>query len=94
MEMEIWYKGGIFFTEAKIQLLLKRFSDSSVSSLIQVGWCEEGHSATKNLLQHSHGWTIALNYYLLEVGCLPYAVMKQPPIPSINLGRTLIDLMI
>ena len=26
MEMEIWYKGGIFFTEAKIQLLLKRSS--------------------------------------------------------------------
>ena len=29
--------------------------DSSVSSLIQVGWCEEGHPATKNSLQHSQG---------------------------------------
>ena len=27
--------------------------DSSVSSLILVGWCEEGHPATKNLLQLS-----------------------------------------
>ena len=29
--------------------------DSSVSSLILVGWCEEGHPATKNLLQLSQG---------------------------------------
>ena len=41
-------------TEAEIQLPLKRFPDSSISSLILVGWCEEGHPATKNLLQHSH----------------------------------------
>ena len=41
-------------TEVEIQLPLKRFPDSRVSSLIRVGWCEEGHPATKNLLQHSH----------------------------------------
>ena len=29
--------------------------DSSISSLILVGWCEEGHPATKNLLQLSQG---------------------------------------
>ena len=29
--------------------------DSSLSSLILVGWCEEGHPATKNLLQLSQG---------------------------------------
>ena len=39
-------------TEAEIQLPLKRFSDSSVFSLIRAGWCEEGHPATKNSLQH------------------------------------------
>ena len=33
---------------AEIQLLLKRFPDSSIFSLILAGWCEEGHSATKN----------------------------------------------
>ena len=33
--------------EAEIQLWLKRFPDSSVSSLISVGWCEEGHPTTK-----------------------------------------------
>ena len=38
-------------TEAEIQLLLKRFPDSSVSSLI--GWCEEGHPTTEN--QYSWG---------------------------------------
>ena len=42
-------------TEAEIQLPLKRFPDSSLSSLILVGWCEEGHPTTKNLLQHSQG---------------------------------------
>ena len=42
-------------TEVEIQLLLKRFPDSSVSSLILVGRCEEGHPATKNSLQHSQG---------------------------------------
>ena len=36
-------------TEAEIQPP----PDSSVSSLILVGWCEEGHPATKNLLQLS-----------------------------------------
>ena len=30
-----------------MQLPLKRFPDSSVSSLILVGWCEEGHPATR-----------------------------------------------
>ena len=29
--------------------------DSSVSSLILVGWCEEGHPTTKNSLQLSQG---------------------------------------
>ena len=33
--------------EAEIQLPLKRDPDSSVSSLIQAGWCEEGHPITK-----------------------------------------------
>ena len=28
-------------TEAEIQLPLKRFPDSSVSSVIRVGWCED-----------------------------------------------------
>ena len=45
----------IYEMEAEIQLLLKRYPDSSVSSLILVGWCEEGHPATKTLLRHSHG---------------------------------------
>ena len=33
--------------EAGIQLPLKKTPDSSISSLILVGWCEEGHPATK-----------------------------------------------
>ena len=37
---------------------MKRLPDSSVSSLIQAGRCEEGHPATKNSLQHSHGYWI------------------------------------
>ena len=49
------YEGTDCTTEAEIQLPLKRFPDSSVSSLILVGWCEEGHPATKNLLQLSQG---------------------------------------
>ena len=62
--------------EVEIQLPLKRFLDSSVSSLIQAGWCEEGHPATKNSLQYP--WVdgdfplvVELN---LEVwfGCLPW----------------------
>ena len=55
-------KGEICYNldmEAKIQLPLKRFPDSSVSSLILVGWCEEGHCATKTSLQHSYGYTAA-----------------------------------
>ena len=36
-------------------LLLKRFPDSSGSSIILVGWWEEGYPATKNFLQHSQG---------------------------------------
>ena len=39
--------------------------DSSVSSLILVGWCEEGHPATKNLLQLSQGidsWLMAYRH--------------------------------
>ena len=43
------YKG----TEAEIQLPLRGPPDSSVSSLILVGWCEEGYPATKNSLQLS-----------------------------------------
>ena len=39
--------------EAEIQLPLSRFQ--RVSFLILVGWCEEGHPANNNLLQHSHG---------------------------------------
>ena len=34
-------------TRTQSSCLLKRFPDSSVSSLILVGWCEEGHPATK-----------------------------------------------
>ena len=44
-------------TEAEIQLPLKSFPDSSVSSLIPPGWCEEGCPTTKNSLKHSHGLT-------------------------------------
>ena len=39
----------------KFNFPLKRFPDSSKPSRILVGWREEGHPATKNLLQHSHG---------------------------------------
>ena len=39
-------------TEVEIQLPLKKFPDSSVSSLIQAGWCEEGHPATKKSLKN------------------------------------------
>ena len=45
----------VYGTDVEIQLPLKRFPDSSVSTLILVGWCEEGHPANKNLLKHSHG---------------------------------------
>ena len=47
-------------TEVEIQLPPKRLPDYGVSSLIRAGWCEEGIPATKNSLQHSHGWTTAL----------------------------------
>ena len=40
--------------EAEIQLPMKTFPDSSVFSIIQIGWCAEGHPVTKNLLQHSY----------------------------------------
>ena len=39
-----------FGMEAEIQLPLKKFRDSSLSSLIRAGWCEEGHPTTKNWL--------------------------------------------
>ena len=42
--------------EAEIQLPLKKSSKiRRLFSLILVGWCEEGHLATKNLLQNSQG---------------------------------------
>ena len=44
-------------TEAELK---KRLPDSSISSLIQAGWCQEGHLIPKNLFQHSHGQTTAL----------------------------------
>ena len=42
-----WFMVGVkrkyrYGTEADIQQALKKFPDSSVSSLIRVGWCEEG----------------------------------------------------
>ena len=54
-KQEILYTIKKFGTEVEIQPPLKSFPDSSVSSLIQAGWGEEGHPATKNSLQHSHG---------------------------------------
>ena len=36
-----WYGGGI-------QLPQKRLPDSGVFSIIQAGWCQEGHPVTKN----------------------------------------------
>ena len=47
--------------EAEIQLSLKRFPDSRISSLILIGLREEGHPATKNSLQHFQGKTAAFN---------------------------------
>ena len=41
-------------TEGEIQLLLKRFPDSSVSSLIQIGWCGRA-SCCQNLAPISMG---------------------------------------
>ena len=41
-QVNIWNTG----MEAEIQLPLKWFADSSVSSLIRVGCCEEGHPTT------------------------------------------------
>ena len=41
--------GGKQLTEAEIQLPLKRFPDSSDSSLILAGWCEERHPAPRKL---------------------------------------------
>ena len=35
--------------EVEIQLLLKSFPGSSVSSLIQAGWCEEGQKIRSNI---------------------------------------------
>ena len=56
-------------TEAEIQLLLKRYPDSSVSSLIQIGWGEEGHPATKNLLQYPwvDNWLMAIFPLVVEL---------------------------
>ena len=45
--------------ETDIQRPLKRFPYSSLSSLIQTGWCEERHLATRNSLQYSHELHIA-----------------------------------
>ena len=47
-------------TEAKLKLSLKRWPDSSVSSLIRAGWRQEGHLVTKISFQHSHGSTTVL----------------------------------
>ena len=76
IEIKFFHNG----TEAEIQLLLKRFPDSSISSLILAGWCEEGHPTTKNLSNNCLKVT--------KFGCLPYAVGKHLPIPLINLGGT------
>ena len=46
---DVWRYGG------RIQLLLKRLPDSSVSSVILAGWCQEEHPVTKTLLQYSQG---------------------------------------
>ena len=34
-------------------VVVNKLHNFSISSLILVGWCEEGHPATKNLLQLS-----------------------------------------
>ena len=63
-----------------MQLPLKRFLDSSVFSLIRVGQkLAPSFPLIDNCLKVTK---------LLKVGCLPYAVGKQPSIPLINLGRT------
>ena len=47
-EYDVRYRG-------RIQLLLKKLRDSSVSSLIRAGWRQEEHLATQNLFQYSQG---------------------------------------
>ena len=41
--------------EVEIQLPLKRFPDSRVSSLIRTGWCKEGIPPPK-ARSNAHGW--------------------------------------
>ena len=58
--LNYWSTAGIkfniwFFSLNVTQLRWRGPPDSSDSSLILVGWCEEGHPATKNLLQLSQG---------------------------------------
>ena len=53
LKFENWVLNDIGCTEAKIQLLLKKFPDSIVSSLIIHSWLTpEGRPVTKNLLQY------------------------------------------
>ena len=46
---EVWYGGEISATAEEVFQILESLP------IIRIGWCEEGHPATKNLLQHSHG---------------------------------------
>ena len=73
----------------RTQLPLKRLPDSSIFSLIQAGWRQEGHPVTKNLFPYSHGYITALwgLNAIAWLSCLPYAVGKQLSIPLINLRR-------
>ena len=54
-------------------LLLKRFPDSSISSLIWAGWCEEGHPTTNNWLMAIFPLVVELNLVKCcqRFGCLP-----------------------
>ena len=52
MQSGFWSGSLEHGTEVEIKLQLNRFPDSSVSSLIQAGWCEGRHPATKYSLQY------------------------------------------
>ena len=70
-------------TETEIQLPLKRFPDSGVSSLIWTGWCGGAYPAIKTSLQYPwvKNWLMAIFPLVVKLnlikchqrfGCLPW----------------------
>ena len=59
---KLWYRGGNSTTAEEVSRFQRLFPN-------RVGWCEEGHPTTENLLLHSHGLTTTLTLLLPAYHC-------------------------